>query len=89
MATRTKGISRFTVSVPAGLLAALDQRLTREGESRSAVIRRLIEAALRDADEQANVERYVRGYQAAPQTEEEVGLAESTVDEWLAELPWR
>ena len=82
------GISRFTVSVPTPLLEALDQRLVKGGESRSAAVRRLIEAALREADEQAQIERYIRGYQQAPQTEEEFGWTDEAARQNLSEVTW-
>ena len=82
------GISRFTVSVPTPLLAALDQRLVNGGESRSAAVRRLIEAALREADEQAQIERYIRGYQQAAQTEEEFGWTDEAARQNLSEVTW-
>ena len=82
-------VARFTVSVPTALLEALDERLTAEGESRSAVVRRLLESAIREVEEQEAIKQYVEGYKVQPQTEEEFGWSDQVVCERLAELPWR
>jgi metal-responsive CopG/Arc/MetJ family transcriptional regulator len=82
-------VSRFTISVPAELLEAVDQQLIKGDETRSALIRHLLEAALREAEEREDVERYVRGYREQPQTEEELGWSDSAGLQHLAELPWK
>jgi metal-responsive CopG/Arc/MetJ family transcriptional regulator len=51
---------RFTVSVPSDLLDAVDQKLMKSEASRSALVRRLLERALREAEEQEQIESYVR-----------------------------
>ena len=85
----TAGTTRFTISLPTSLLEAVDRRLVRDGESRSAVVRRLLEEALREAQERADVERYIRGYRETPQTEAELGWSDLAAREHLAELPWQ
>lgn len=80
-------VSRFTVSVPTRLLEAVDEKLV-NGETRSAVVRRLLERALRDLEEREEIARYIRGYQACPQTEEEFGWADYVAPRALAEVPW-
>lgn len=82
-------VSRFTVTVPADVLIALDERLVREGESRSAVIRRLLEDALRDMAAREQIEQYVRGYHEQPQTDEEFGWTDQIAVEQLRETVWR
>lgn len=82
-----KGMSRVTVSVPAALLEAVDRKLIRGEDSRSAVVRRLLEEALRQAQEQEDVERYLQGYRENPQTEEEFGWSDHATRERLVELP--
>jgi metal-responsive CopG/Arc/MetJ family transcriptional regulator len=71
--------ARVTVSLPEALLRALDERITRGGESRSAAIRRLLELELRASGERDEVERYVAGYTERPQTEEEFGWPAAAV----------
>ena len=80
--------SRFTVSLPTTLLEAVDDKLVSGAGNRSAVIRRLLEDALREADEREDLERYVRRYREAPQTEEEFGWADHAAREGLAAVPW-
>ena len=81
-------VTRFTVSVPRSLLRALDEQLVKNGESRSAVVRRLLEEALRAERERDDIERYVHGYREDPQTEDELGWSDRAAAEHLAELPW-
>lgn len=81
-------VSRITVSVPTKLLQAADQKLLREDETRSGLVRRLLEAALREVEERADVERYIRGYLEQPQTEDELGWSDQAAVEHVAELPW-
>jgi len=73
----------------AELLEALDQKLTREEDTRSAVIRRLVEDALREVDQREDVRRYIEGYRKQPQTEEEFGWADYVTAEHLAEVEWK
>lgn len=82
-------VSRFTVSVPAPMLEALDRELVRPGETRSATVRRLLQAALREAAEQDEVDRYIQGYREQPQTEEEFGWLDEAVKDSLAAVPWQ
>jgi hypothetical protein len=81
-------VSRFTVSVPSSLLQAVDKQLVGDGETRSAVIRRLLEEALRDVEEQADIERYVRGWQEKPMTDEDMLWDPRIAVQRLAEHPW-
>jgi metal-responsive CopG/Arc/MetJ family transcriptional regulator len=83
-----RGASRFTVSVPATLLEVVDQKLVHGEESRSSVVRRLLEEALREIEEREEIERYIRSYRAKAQTEEELGWSAQVVLEHLSELPW-
>lgn len=80
--------SRVTISLPAPLLDAVDAQLTRPEETRSAVIRRLIEQALREGRERADVEQWVRSYREQPPTEEDGIAAARFPDELAKELPW-
>jgi metal-responsive CopG/Arc/MetJ family transcriptional regulator len=81
-------VVRVTVSLPAPLLEAADAKLVEEDESRSSMMRRLIEAALRAAEEEEDVARWIRAYQEHPQTEEELGWLDEVALESLANLPW-
>ena len=80
--------TRFTVSVPTRILEALDEQLVKNGDSRSAVVCRLIQEAIHKAEEQADIERYIRGWQENPMTAEDVLWDEQTAAQRLAEHPW-
>jgi metal-responsive CopG/Arc/MetJ family transcriptional regulator len=81
-------MNRVTVSLPAELADEIDRKLASQGESRSAVIRRLVEAALREEEKRAEEERYILAYREQPQTEEELSWADVSVLNCPAELPW-
>lgn len=81
--------SRLTVSVPSSLLEAVDRLLVNGGESRSAVVRRLLETAVRDAQEQEAEQRWKQSYEENPQTEEEFGWAEHAARQLLSEVAWK
>jgi metal-responsive CopG/Arc/MetJ family transcriptional regulator len=80
-------LSRFTISLPAELLEEVDDQLVGDDDSRSAVVRRLLEEALRERRRQRDVERYIRGYREQPQTEEEFGWSDVATTERLSEIP--
>lgn len=81
-------MARITVSLPSELLAAVDHNLARVDESRSAVVRRIIEDALRRDRETKADEAYIRGYQKFPQTEDELGWSDVVTRERFSEEPW-
>src|SRR5205823_2242737 len=86
-ASHMSGVSRFTVSVPTRLLEAVERKLVKGDETRSAVVRRLLEEALCEVDEREDVQRWIRSYQESPQTEEELGWADEAARQFLAEVP--
>ena len=81
--------SRLTVSLPADLLAAMDHKLMKKDESRSALVRRLLVEALREAEEQEKIESYLKSYLDDPQTEEEFGWSDDVTRQHMADLPWK
>lgn len=74
--------------MPSALLEAVDRKLARGDESRSAVVRRLLEAALHEVAEREKAERYIAGYGEQPQTEEESSWADVALLNCPADLPW-
>lgn len=64
------------MTLPARVVDALDHKLTEPDETRSAVIRRLVVRALREADEREAEEQWIRSYTEHPQTEEEASWAD-------------
>jgi metal-responsive CopG/Arc/MetJ family transcriptional regulator len=82
-----KSITRLTVAIPTELVEAMDQKLVRGSESRSAVIRRLIENALSLVEEPEATERWKQSYREAPQSEDYAPWSDDTAPERLLELP--
>jgi metal-responsive CopG/Arc/MetJ family transcriptional regulator len=62
---------RVTVTLPERVVEGLDHKLTEPDETRSAVIRRLVVRALREAQDREDEERWVQSYREHPQSEEE------------------
>jgi metal-responsive CopG/Arc/MetJ family transcriptional regulator len=76
------------VQLTEDLLRRLDERATREGRSRSALIREAVEAYLHD-EEKARIDReIVEGYERIPITDEEMAIAERETREMIREEPW-
>lgn len=66
--------------------AAEQERASRQ-QSRSEFFRTAVEELLRRRREREAVERYVRGYQQLPESEEEVAVARATATYVLAQEP--
>lgn len=70
------------------LLRRLDERVAREGRSRSALIRDAVEAYLHD-EVRTEIDRKIReGYERIPQTDEEVFASEREARKAIREEPW-
>jgi metal-responsive CopG/Arc/MetJ family transcriptional regulator len=82
--TASKPIIRLTVNLPTSLVDAIDEFLA-HGTSRSAAVRVALERAIAEARRREEVARFVHGYEAAPQTDEEFGWADDVAVELLAE----
>ena len=81
-------VSKVTVSLPTDLLV-LAQRLQNErGATRSALVREALERFIREEQERAAVERYVRGYLDHPETGDEMEVWDQLGAEALASEPW-
>lgn len=80
--------SKIAISLPEEVLAAVEREREASGESRSQFFREATEALLRLRREREISEVYVRGYTAAPETEEEVEAARRAASTILAEEPW-
>jgi metal-responsive CopG/Arc/MetJ family transcriptional regulator len=70
------------------LLRRLDERVAREGRSRSALIRDAIEEYLHDEEEAEISRQIVEGYERIPVTEEETAGLEREAREMIREEPW-
>ena len=83
---RAARVAKVTISLPVSLLAEVERWQRERDETRSEVIRRALERALREEREREADERYIRGYQEQPETEEELSWA--TGIRSLDEVPW-
>lgn len=81
-------VAKITISLPLELLDAVERRQEERGETRSEIIAHLLEAALRREREQADVERYIRGYLEQPETDEEVAAIDRLAVEAGTQDPW-
>lgn len=78
---------RVTISLSPELLASLDRARRAEGATRSEFLRRAVHAQL-DSRRQSEARRYVSGYEAYPETSEEVAAARESAVALLAPGPW-
>jgi metal-responsive CopG/Arc/MetJ family transcriptional regulator len=76
------------VQLTADLLRRLDERVAREGRSRSALIRDAIEAYLHDEERDRITREIIEGYERIPPTDEEMAWAEKEAREMVREEPW-
>jgi metal-responsive CopG/Arc/MetJ family transcriptional regulator len=81
-------MAKIAISVPDTLLDAIENERAASGVSRSEFFRRAVEEHLRREREREDIERYIRGYQLYPETEEEIALAESTLHYAFDEDSW-
>lgn len=85
---KSRKYAKVTISLPADLLQAVDQRQQERGESRSEVVRHAIEELFRQERERALEEQYIRGYREHPVDEDEsramdqLTTESATWDEW-------
>lgn len=85
-ASAARRTTRLTVSLPASLVDEVDRFLA-DGTSRSAAARVALERAVAEERRRQEVERFVRGYEADPQTEEEFGWADAAVLDFWSQHP--
>ena len=81
-------MAKIAISLPDAVFQAIERERKARGETRSAFLRKAVEALLHREREREAIEQYIRGYQQYPETEEEITLAESTLELTLAEYPW-
>ena len=81
-------MAKIAISLPDEVLEDVERERKATGESRSQFLRRAVHALLSHLREREAVERYVRGYQACPEMEEDIALVESASDQALAENSW-
>jgi metal-responsive CopG/Arc/MetJ family transcriptional regulator len=89
MRPRAAGRSeKIAISLPASFLRRIEELRRQTGETRSAMVRRLIEERLRQQERGARVREYEDGYRKQPETAGEIAAAEAAASALLAEEPW-
>lgn len=83
-----KKSAKVAISLPAHVLQAVEKKRTASGESRSEFFRRAVEKLLKQEQECAAIEKYIRGYREVPESTEEIESADRLASEVLAEEPW-
>ncbi len=78
---------KIAISLPPELLDEIERERKATAETRSAFIRRAVEARIRALRLKEEEERYVAGYRAQPESDEELAWAELGARE-LAREPW-
>ena len=81
--------AKIAISLPEDVLNAVEREREGSGESRSQFFRRAVETLLSHRRERERSEQYVRAYQQAPETREEVEAARQAASAILAEEPWQ
>lgn len=81
--------SKIAISLPEEVLTAVEREREGSGESRSQIFRRAVELLLLQRKEREMSEQYIRAYQQAPETQEEVAAARRAASTILAEEPWK
>ncbi|MGH8999639.1 MAG: ribbon-helix-helix protein, CopG family [Acidimicrobiia bacterium] len=76
-------VEKVTVSLPAELLARIEEHRAGDGRNRSEVVAELLWRGWQVVEHEAREERYRRAYAAEPDTAEERAWAEMAADELL------
>ena len=80
-------VARISISLPAETLKAADRERRDSRESRSEFFRRAVDELLRRRREREQVERYVAGYVAEPETSDQ-DWVDRLGREHLEQEPW-
>ena len=81
-------MAKIAISLPDQTLEEIEKERLAAGESRSQFVRRAVEAYFQNKRKKEDIERYIRGYQQFPETEEELAWVEAASLAVLAEHPW-
>ena len=80
--------TKVAISLPEHILKAIEAERRIKGESRSEFFRRAAEILLRQEQETKQVNRYIQGYCAMPESTDEIETAHRQGISVLAEEPW-
>ena len=81
-------MAKIAISLPDEVFHSVEKERKESGISRSEFFRRAVEEHLRRDRERADIERYIKGYQQFPETEEEMAWVESTIHYAFDDAPW-
>jgi metal-responsive CopG/Arc/MetJ family transcriptional regulator len=81
--------AKVAISLPEHILKAVEKERKTRGESRSEFFRRAAEKLLKQEHESKEVEKYIQGYQAMPESAAEVETIHRAGSAVLAEEPWQ
>ena len=79
---------KVAISLEEGLLADIERRRAETGESRSAFIRRAVQAQLARETEAEKDARYVQGYLEQPEDDGQVERARRSATETFSRIEW-
>lgn len=80
--------AKVSISLPRDVLERAERERRATGESRSEFFRRAVEEYLKQKQRQLEVDRYVAGYVAEPESNEYERALEEIAGETLAGEPW-
>ena len=80
--------TKVAISLPERILKEIERARKERGESRSEFFRRAAEIFLKQERESKEVQKYIRGYCAMPESAEEVQAVHRAAAAVLAEEPW-
>ena len=79
---------QIVISLPDDRMEYIDRECEITGETYSAFIVRLLDDFAKRQKEADDIERYRRGYELYPETEEEIGLSMALAHDAFEASPW-
>jgi metal-responsive CopG/Arc/MetJ family transcriptional regulator len=80
--------TKVAISLPEDILKTIEKERKARGESRSAFFRQAIEKYLKQEKESKEVDAYIHGYTAIPESTEEIKVIHQAGVNILAEESW-
>lgn len=80
--------TKVAISLPERVLEAIEKERKASGESRSEFFRRAVERLLKEEREAGEIEKYIQGYKAMPESAKEVKAIHQAGASVLTEEPW-
>jgi len=80
--------TKVAISLPEDILNTIEKERKARGESRSAFFRQAIEKYLKQEKESKEVDAYIHGYTAIPESTEEINIIHQAGVNILAEETW-